>query len=274
MVDQRLTKSNFHDEVRSPGKAHTLEILQFTDLHLIRSPEETLWGINTYQTFRAVLSVAIARYSSAELALFTGDLVHEPDVAAYRLLQRSLVGLELPAYHLPGNHDNSALISELLTGGNIRKERVIYGENWQIILLDSNAPADNGGRLDNAELQYLDDCLDAHPDSHALICLHHHPVPIKSPWMDAMALENPEDFFQVLDRHPQVRGVIWGHIHQEFKSERHGVQLLGTPSTSIQFQPFCDRFEEDDLGPGYRWLGLLPDGQIETEVHYLSKSDS
>ena len=92
--------------------------------------------------------------------------------------------------------------------------------------------------------------------------------------MDAMALENPQDLFNVLDRYPQVRGVIWGHIHQEFGQERNGVQLLGAPSTCLQFKPGCKDFEKDDLGPGFRWLKLHPSGKIETRVHYLGTGTS
>lgn len=272
-MEQTQKQTPVHDEASSPAQGRSLELLQFTDLHLVSSPQETLWDINTYQTFKAVFRTAVARHPSAELALFTGDLVHEPNAAAYQLLRESLAELEFPVYRLPGNHDDIAMINQWLTGGSIKSERMIRLDRWQIILLDSNAPADHGGRIDHAELEYLENCLSDLPDCHALICLHHHPVPIKSPWMDAMALENPQDLFQVLDRYAQVRGVIWGHIHQEFNSERHGVRLLGAPSTSIQFAPFCDRFVEDDLGPGYRWLRLHPDGRIETEVHYLSKTD-
>lgn len=273
VVEQTQEQNTVPDVLGSRVEGHSLNLLQFTDLHLVSSPHETLWGINTYETFKAVLRVAIARHPSAQLALFTGDLVHEPNPAAYRLLRESLVELELPAYRLPGNHDDMSMIDEWLTGGSIKIERALRLDRWQIIMLDTNAPADHGGRLDHAELEFLEDRLSAQSHCHALICLHHHPVAINSPWMDAMALENPQDFFHVVDRHPQVRGVVWGHIHQEFDGERNGVRLLGTPSTSIQFQPFCDRFEEDDLGPGYRWLCLHPDGRIETEVHYLVKTE-
>ncbi len=271
MVEQTQTAS--HSEAGLPVQGRGFELLQFTDLHLVSSPQESLWGINTYNTFKAVFKVAVDRHPATELALFTGDLVHEPNPAAYQLLRESLTELKFPVYRLPGNHDDVAMINAWLTGERIKNERRIRLDRWQIILLDSNAPADHGGRIDHAELEYLENCLTALPKCHALICLHHHPVPIKSPWMDAMALENPRELFRILDRHEQVRGIIWGHIHQEFNSERQGVRLLGAPSTCIQFEPFCDRFEEDDLGPGYRWLRLHPDGQIETEVHYLPKSD-
>ncbi|MCP4407138.1 MAG: 3',5'-cyclic-AMP phosphodiesterase, partial [Gammaproteobacteria bacterium] len=246
-----------------------LQILQLTDLHLLSDQDQELWGINTFRNFAKVLRMAVARYPRADFLLLTGDLVHEPLAEAYLLLQKHLRNFPFPVYHLPGNHDDPNLIGRCLKGGNVRSENVVRKEAWQIVLLDSNAPVDSGGRLNGSQLQFLDWALATHPDHYALVCLHHHPVPIRSSWMDAMALVNSQQLFEVLDGHPQVRGIVWGHIHQEFETEQRGVRMMGTPATSVQFVPHCDRFAQDDLGPGFRWLRLHLDGRIETRVHYL-----
>jgi len=250
----------------SPGQQ--VEVLQFTDLHLLPTPQATLWDINPYANFMRVLHEAIVLYPSADLLLFTGDLVDNPTAEAYELLRDCLINLDYPVFRLPGNHDDVHLLNCSLCDGNIHKEQAVELGEWQIILLDSNAPSDIGGRLDQMELQRLEKFLQACPEQYALVCLHHHPVPIDSPWMDAMALRNPQDLFEILDRYPQVRGVIWGHIHQEFEAERRAVRLLGAPATSIQFVPRSTQFQKHSLGPGFRWLGLAPDGVINTRVHY------
>lgn len=247
-----------------------LQVLQFTDLHLVCDPDQELWGVNTYRQFTRAVKEAMTLYPGADLILLTGDLVHEPQPEAYLLLQEYISQLPFPIYRIPGNHDDPRLIDRYLSEGNLRSETIIRIGPWQIILLDSNAPAPAGGRLNKTQLQRLEEALSASPDYPALVCLHHHPVPIKSPWMDAMALVNPEEFFQVLDRHPQVQAIVWGHIHQEFDSKRQGVRLLGAPSTSTQFVPYCDHFQKDDLGPGFRWLSLHPDGGLESRVHYIA----
>lgn len=245
-----------------------VEVLQFTDLHLLPTPQDTLWDINPYANFLRILQEAIASYPSATLLLLTGDLVNDPMPEAYRLLRDCLTQLDYPVFRLPGNHDDVILLDGALSDANFRREQAIALGNWQLILLDSNAPSPIGGRLDQTELQRLEKSLQACLEQHALVCLHHHPVPIDSPWMDAMALQNPQDLFEILDRYPQVRGVIWGHIHQEFEAERRGVRLLGAPATSIQFVPRSTQFQKHSLGPGFRWLGLASDGVIHTRVHY------
>jgi Icc protein len=107
------------------------------------------------------------------------------------------------------------------------------------------------------------------PDMHTLVCLHHQPVPMGSRWLDTMALDNPEAFFAIIDRHPQVRAIVWGHVHQELASRRDDVLLLSTPSTCIQFLPRSDDFAVDMAAPGFRWLDLHPDGSIETGVERI-----
>ena len=83
--------------------------------------------------------------------------------------------------------------------------------------------------------------------------------------MNQIGLKNREAFWQVIDRHTNVRGVLWGHIHQELQQQRNGVQLLASPSTCIQFARGSTDFAEP-LAPGYRWFELDPSGNITTKV--------
>jgi Icc protein len=142
--------------------------------------------------------------------------------------------------------------------------------NWTFLFLDSTVPEHEGGHLCKDQLDLLENRLAETAGRHVLICLHHQPVPVGSTWMDGMAIDNAEDFFAIVDRHSQVRAVVWGHVHQTFDRMRNGVRLLATPSTCIQFTPHGDHFGVDPEPPGYRWMVLHPDGRIDTDVERLS----
>jgi len=73
--------------------------------------------------------------------------------------------------------------------------------------------------------------------------------------------------------HPQVRAVIWGHIHQEFSLRRNGVYFWGAPSTCLQFKRGATQYESDTLAPGYRRLELVPDGRIVSDVVRLKSPE-
>jgi len=266
-LDKRAAESRL--PVPSGGEP-ILRILQISDLHLFADPKECLLGQNTRSTLELVLDQAKRTYWPVDRLLLTGDLVHDESPYGYRFLEDRLARLDTPCNGLPGNHDISSLMSEALNGGIIGTEPSVLCSVWNLVFLDSTIPGEEGGHLNAAQLDLLQTCLSAHPQYHALVCLHHQPVPVGSLWLDSMALDNPEEFFAIIDDNPQVRGIIWGHVHQTFSAERNGVALLSAPSTCIQFRPGSADFKLDSLTPGFRWLDLHPDGHIATGIDRIA----
>jgi 3',5'-cyclic-AMP phosphodiesterase len=52
-----------------------------------------------------------------DFVVHTGDIVAEPDPAAYRLAARTFAQLEMPVYYVNGNHDRAAGIRRYLPMG-------------------------------------------------------------------------------------------------------------------------------------------------------------
>lgn len=248
--------------------AAPLRIVQITDLHLKTTPGSRLWGVDVDAGLNAVLARIQERHPQPDGLLVTGDLVgDEPD--AYSRVRELLEPLGVPAYCLPGNHDFPARMAQTLRRGWVRWQRSLIAGGWQIILLDSSVPGTPDGHLAYGELTFLDTALRMHPELPALVCLHHNPTPIATPWLDTMTVSNGEALFAVLDHYPQVRAVVWGHIHAEFSARRGNVQLLGTPATCMQFKPHTPEPQLDELPPGYRWFELYPDGRLITGVERI-----
>lgn len=239
-----------------------------TDTHISADENDTLAGVNTTETLLDVIA-AVKRHKDLDLVLLTGDLAETPAVDTYKKLAQLLHQVELPVYCLPGNHDDPRIMRSVLNTGNVSTANFLSCGAWSIILLNTHEHGKEGGSLSATELAGLDEALERSSDRHVLICLHHQPVPIQSPWMDRMALDNSEALFQVLDRYDNVKGIVWGHIHQEFTTTRNGVLLLGSPSTCIQFRPQSDEAGVDSKPPAYRTLTLAENGAIETRVHWL-----
>lgn len=242
----------------------SLSLIQITDTHIQAGPEATFDGVDSAASLAAVLD-HINAHEQPDRILLTGDLVHEPDAESYRRLNALLQVVEQPVHVIPGNHDDPALMREQLDTP-IRHERLIEQGGWRVLLLNSWLAGEHAGQLPASELDWLAEQLRQQPDTPSLIALHHPPVSIGSPWMDAMGLRNADELLAIIDRQPQVAGVIWGHIHQLFESERHGVRLLGCPSTCVQFLPGSTEYARDERGPGYRQLLLTDSGEIRTTV--------
>lgn len=244
-------------------------VVQITDTHYFDDPQGILFNVNTTDTLRRVVASINASRTEPAFILATGDLVHDEGAAAYTRLAEDLDVLSAPVYGLPGNHDLSSDISGVDRRRLSFPFRVEQGV-WQFFLLNTQVNGEVGGRLSVRQLQDLEAALAAHRTQYAVVCLHHQPVEIGSRWLDRIGLDNPDDLFAVVARFPNVRAVIWGHIHQEWDETRAGVRLLGSPSTCAQFMPKQEKFTLDTKPPGWRWLRLFDDGAIETEVVWVA----
>jgi Icc protein len=248
-----------------------LRIVQLTDLHLYADPSGRLLGQNTRHTLELVFDLIRRTFWPADRLILTGDLVHDESEAGYQALHQRLSLFGTPCSCLPGNHDATKPMARALNRGIVSTAPDLRCGTWNLIFLDSTIAGDDAGHLSEGQLARLEATLTRHPQAHALVCLHHQPVPIGSPWMDAIGLRNARDLFCTLDRHPQVRGLLWGHVHQELQAERKGVRLLATPSTCVQFLPASEAFAVDTATPGFRWLELHPDGRISTGVERIAR---
>nr|VFJ75670.1 MAG: Icc protein [Candidatus Kentron sp. FW] len=259
-----------------PDNTQDIQVIQITDLHLLVHGHDRLKGITTWQTFEAVMEKITHEDPKPDLVLVTGDLVHDGPVAVYRRLRTRMDLIDAPVYVLPGNHDDPALLAgtfgiDAKTDKMDAADPIDFGYatpgNWLIVFLNSVVPGEVYGVLAPEEIDRLDRLLGDHAGCHALLCLHHHPVSRRFGDPDFLAvLRNAEVFFSIIDRHPNVRGIVWGHIHDAFEGQRKEVRLLGTPSTCFQFDSTLKRVSPDDGPPAYRRLTLKPDGVIESEV--------
>lgn len=243
-----------------------LRLLQLTDSHLRAAADGEVKGWRTLDSLAATMDAALAGEAAPDGILATGDLSQDGSAESYRHLRALLERPGVPVYCLPGNHDHPATMAAELSGPPFRYCGDHRLGRWRLVMLSTWDGDRGGGRLSPAELQRLDEVLQASTEPHVLVVLHHHPVPVDS-WLDKVGLDNAADFLRVTDSCARVRGVLWGHIHQRYERQRRGVQLLGTPSTCFQFLPRAPRSDVDPVaGPGWRWLELLPDGRIVTRV--------
>lgn len=254
-----------HAQQQQPAAA-PYRLLQLTDLHLFADPQRRLLGQNTRRTLESVLTLAQTKYWPPDGIVLTGDLVHDEEPGAYDVLRRRFDGLRIPYHCIPGNHDRLDLLVGHLDAGAASALRLVTAGAWDLLLLDSTLPAEAGGHLDEGVLAGIAEHAAAASKRPTLVFLHHHLAPMGSHWIDTMQVDNGASALAALARHPQLRAVICGHVHQHAEQEHGGVRLLATPSTCVQFLPDSDRFALDTLTPGYRWLDLYPDGRLTTGI--------
>lgn len=249
----------------------SVRVLQITDTHLFAQQDETLLGVNTWESYHAVLEAIHASARDVDLVVATGDLAQDHSSAAYQHFADGIASFSVPCVWLPGNHDfQPSMYSTLQEAGISPTKRVLVGENWQILLLDSQVFGVPHGELSDFQLEWLEKRLTQEPERHTLLLLHHHPLPSGCSWLDQHSLRNAGALDGVLARYPRVKHLLCGHIHQELDVSWNGRRIMATPSTCVQFKPHCSNFTLDTVSPGWRWLELHADGSLTTEVCRLA----
>ena len=246
----------------------SLRLLHLTDTHLLGEPEGKLRGVAPLASLQAVQSHAAQHFANPDGVLLTGDLVQD-DTAGYAVLRNAFAETTTPVYCLPGNHDvPEVMFAELNQPPFMLGSHAVLG-NWLLVMLNTWLSGSAAGQLGEAQLRRLDILLNQHQHLHTLVCLHHHPIDMGSEWLDQVGLQDAAAFRRCLANHVQVRGVLWGHVHQAFDGKIDGAHYMATPATCMQFLPGSNDFALDSRPPGYRTLQLHADGAIQTEVMWL-----
>ncbi|EPU3935726.1 3',5'-cyclic-AMP phosphodiesterase [Morganella morganii] len=234
-----------------------VRILQITDTHLFAGETDTLLGINTLHSYHAVLDAIVKQQLPSDLIVATGDLVQDQSTRAYQRFTDGIARLPAPCVWLPGNHDyQPSMAQELAAAGISSSKQVLIGEQWQILLLDSQVQGVPHGELSDDQLIWLDNCLAQQSDRHTVVMLHHHPLASGCTWLDQHSLRNSHMLAEVLTRYQNIEGILCGHIHQDMDVMWNGIRMLATPSTCVQFKPHCTNFTLDTAAPGWRYLEL------------------
>ncbi len=248
-----------------------VNLLQITDTHLLSDDGQTMRGVNTNETFAQVMEMASPYFSDADAILLTGDIAQDELALTYATLVGHLKTLDTPIWSLPGNHDNPMEMSHLLDQGDFAYLGSHNCGVWEVIMLDSHLAGAADGLLGDDELNRLAKRLAVSSAQYFLVCLHHHPVPMSSKWLDTVNLKDHSQFQKIIEASGKVRGVLFGHVHQVSDQTVNSIRYLSSPSTCSQFKPVSDEFALDAAPPGFRCLSLHPDGGIETQVYWLNK---
>jgi len=254
-----------------------MRIVQISDTHLYGDTDKELLGVNTFESFSAVLKMIAAEPILPDYIVLSGDLSQDESEASYNSLVKLLKPFKMPIYAFPGNHDDLGLMKKVLPQNNISTEKNLVFGNWNIIFLNSQIPGRVIGRLSHEELQYMDDTLIKFKDYNSIVMFHHHPVPVNVGWLDRIGLQNSDEFWSIATNHVNLKHVFFGHVHQEYQDKVENIKCFSTPSTSVQFKGKCQDFSLENIPQGFRYIDLNSNGTLQTAVQridrYIGKFD-
>jgi len=225
-----------------------LLVAQISDTHILvpesDHPAALLRGDCLWRT------VADVNRQQPDAVIFTGDTVQHGQPEEYARLRELLAPLEVPLYLVPGNRDDKnemrAAFSDhayLPATGEFLHYTI---EDFEIRLvgIDSTLAGERKGRFCEERQAWLDKALSEQPDRPTLLFIHHPPFDVDSHYVggyrrprEATALED------IVKRHPQVMGLLCGHVHWPVERDWAGTEARIMPSIAVDVRKGVDEAE-------------------------------
>ena len=233
-------------------------IVQISDTHLFGDKNRKINGSNSYQNLKSVINHVISEDKNPDLIVVSGDLSQDCTFESYQHLANLLHKCGIKYYIFPGNHDDVDVMNKVFDL-NWEKDKVDYCfslGNWFLNVIDTSVYPEVGGELSDEQLKNLEKNLSQNKNKPTIIFMHHHPIPVKSEWLDNYILKNPENFNDIVKIHSQIKAVLFGHIHQVFEKTVNGIFYGSAPAACYQVVPNTKTFTIDKLMPGFRLIEL------------------
>jgi 3',5'-cyclic-AMP phosphodiesterase len=247
-------------------------LVQLSDFHI---GAEWAEGDPVARLAAAIESVK-ALPSQPDAVLVTGDLADHATDAEYEQVRELLAPLRGPLCVLPGNHDDRRALHRHFGVPGSDGEPVQYATDLgqlRLIALDTTRPGEDPGALDADRLGWLDQELAMAPKTPTLLAMHHPPLLTGVPLWDELGLPDSDRkaLGEAIARHPQVRGMVAGHMHRTIIGELAGRPVLTVPSTYVQAR-LDFRLQEVELAdePAGFAVHAVLDGELASHVQPVS----
>ena len=244
-------------------------IAQITDVHIGFDPDNP--DEYNRQRLDAVLDVLIDGPNRPDLLLATGDVTDRGDADSYSRLAAAFARCPFPVWPSVGNHDRRANFHARFGGlddGNGFVQYCVDFPPLRLVTVDTLEEGRHGGAFCDRRAAWLDAQLAKDRVKPTYIVMHHPPIESGIEWMNT----HPDEpwvavFTDVVRRHPQVRGLICGHLHRSVTAAWEGrtVAICSStaPQVSLDLRPIdADRPDnrpmivaEDPAYALHRWNG-------------------
>lgn len=223
-----------------------LRFIHLSDSHIGITPDWDSFGQNALNNTRAIVDYINNDLPfTPDLVLHTGDVVYNPDPAAYPIAQEVLQDVKYPIYYARGNHDLPTpmrkYLSDVPDGPVDKLDYDFKIKDFHFIVFDSHDTMTHG-ILSDKQLAWIEKKL-AESDARSFVIVTHHcPVELHVPVYDEMMMiKNHDALFDVLRPYSdRIRGLFYGHTHRSSITQRDGIICSCAPAIWFQIYAWAD----------------------------------
>jgi 3',5'-cyclic AMP phosphodiesterase CpdA len=162
-------------------------------------------------------------------------------------LRELLAPLTAPLYVVPGNRDDNRVLRTVLKGTASLPENtdilqyVVDAHAVRLIAIDSTDVGERKGVFGSERQSWLEAALSEKPQQSTILFIHHPPFDIGDHYIggyrrqeEAVALTN------IVQRHPQVKALLCGHVHRLVDRAWAGSRAIVMPSVAVDLRKEVD----------------------------------
>lgn len=228
-------------------------------------------GDAPYWQFMNGDAIADVNAVGVDVTIIKGDIADRGRPEQFEAARSAFARLEAPHHAFLGNHDHYGLEIGLEVDGYglLGQEpapRCVDLGGWRLILLDTTRPGHHDGVFGGSRRAWLAARLEETREAGTptLLFMHHHPVPPerRDQYPNSIGLDPGDSvaLFELVGRHPQVRGALIGHTHRN--RVRHHPASGPVPWVEVN----CTK----DYPGGWGHYRLFEDGSFRQEVRRTS----
>jgi len=254
-----------------------MKFIHVTDPHFVK-PGETLFGLDLRERLDRCVASINASHADADCCIWTGDIVHWGDEASYRHFREAIGTLSVPSHFVMGNHDVRdalrAVFPETPVDANGFVQYVVDKPAGRFVILDTIKPGTHAGELCAARRAWLTARLAEARDRDVYLFMHHPPFDMGMHAIDRIRLAGAEGFAEVVEGHPRVRHLFFGHLHRPVHGSWRGIPFSTLRAVShsfrLDFNPGRDLVKTHE-NPGYSVVLLRGETVVIHDHSYLEE---
>ena len=247
-------------------------IAQISDTHILASASDLPAAQLRADCLRRC--VADINQQHPDAVIFTGDTVQHGQSEEYVRLCRLLASLHAPLYLIPGNRDDNEAMRAAFNDKTYLPESgdffhyTVEDYPLRLVALDSTLSGERKGVFCPERQVWLDEVLSEQPNRPTLLFIHHPPFDVGDHYIDGY--RRPEEagaLSDIVSRHPQVVGMLCGHVHCPVERQWAGTSARIMPSIAVDVRKGIDETEarEQPIYMLHRWAektGLVSEARI------------
>jgi len=225
-----------------------LLIAQISDTHILASASDLPAAQLRADCLRRC--VADINQQLPDVVIFTGDTVQHGQSDEYARLREMLAPLHTPLYLIPGNRDDNEALRAAFNDKTYLPESggflhyTVEDYPMRLVALDSTLSGERKGRFCAERQDWLDQVLSDQPNRPTLLFIHHPPFDVGDHYIDGY--RRPEEaaaLSDIVSRHPQVVGMLCGHVHWPVERQWAGTLARIMPSIAVDVRKGVDETE-------------------------------